>query len=374
MAGQGSLLQLPGCKFWYADYYSGGKRIRVSTREESKSEARRVLNKLLADRDAGVPETDRSLRYGDLRDGLLDYYRIKGRRSLHIRASGDETITGLAQLDDFFGYVQNGNLGPYVRDITTDTGKQFVKAREADGAGAAVINRSLACLRKMLNLACDEKKLAYVPKIHFLKEPKPRKGIVSQEKFEELLGVLPSHLRPLICFLYWTGVRGGEALAIEWDNVELDEGIIKLYETKNDDPRIIPLPSPALDMLRQMETKTGRVFSRTNLRKEWQKACVAVGLGTHTKREDKPYDPIYQGLNIHDLRRTGLTYLTRSGVHSFTAMEISGHKDHSVFKRYNIVDEAEIKAAMRARETYSLNLGKLKTKRLKSEKYSAKSR
>ncbi len=362
MAGQGALLRLKGCKFWYADYYSNGKRIRVSTREESKRDAQRVLYKLLADRDAGMPEADRSMRYGDLRAGLIQNYKEKGNRSLHLRANGDETVNGLSQLDDFFGYDSPTNLGPYARDINTETARQFVSARKAEGAGNAVINRSLASLRRMLMLAHEERKLAYVPKIHFQKEPKPRKGVVSEEKFDELLRALPSHLRPLVCFLYWTGVRGGEALAIEWDQVDLDEGLIRLDETKNDEARAIPLPSQVLDLLRELEPKTGRVFSKTNLRKEWQKACVAVDLGTFRELEDKPYDPIYEGLNIHDLRRSALTALTRAGVHTFVAMKISGHKHISVFKRYNIVDTTDIKAAMRRRET--IDLGKLEPKRL----------
>ena len=78
MAGQGSLIKLPGCKYWYADFYSGGKRIRVSTREESKIDARKVLNKLLADRDAGAPETDRWLAYADIRAGLIHNYKERG--------------------------------------------------------------------------------------------------------------------------------------------------------------------------------------------------------------------------------------------------------------------------------------------------------
>jgi len=372
MAGQGSLLKLPGCKFWYADYYSGGKRIRVSTREENKSEARRALNKLLADRDTGAPETDRSMRYGDLRAGLIHNYKERGNKSLHLRADGEETVNGLSQLDDFFGYSET-NPGPYVRDLTTETGRQFTRARKTEGAGNAVINRSLACLRRMLRLAYEDRKLAAVPVIRLLKEPPAREGTVPEEKFDELLAALPTHLRPLVCFLYWTGVRQGEARKIEWDQVDLEEGLIRLREgeTKNDEARTIPLASPVLVLLREIEPKTGRVFNASNLRKAWQKACVAVGLGKFTEVEGKPYDPLYDGLTPHDLRRTALTELTRAGVPMFVAMRISGHKTTAVFQRYNIVNTDDIQAAMRLRETF--NLGKLEPKRL-SVKSSVKKR
>ena len=358
MAGQGALLQLAGCKYWYADYYSGGKRVRVSTREVNKHDVRRVLNKLLADRDAGMPETDRSMRYGDLRAGLIHNYKERGNKSLHLRADGDETVNGLSQLDSFFAYSETDH-GPYVRDISTETGRQFVRARQAEGAGNAVINRSLACLRRMLRLAVEDRRLAVAPVIRLLKEPPARQGVVPEEKFDELLAALPSHLRLLICFLYWTAVRQGEAKKIEWEQVDLDEGLIRLRqgETKNDEGRVIPLASAVLALLRDVEPKTGRVFSTTNLRKHWQKACVAVGLGTFTKVEGKPYDPIYTGLHVHDLRRTALTEFTRRGVHMLTSMRISGHKTVAVFQRYNIVNTADIQAAMRLRETAYLGNG-----------------
>ena len=37
--------------------------------------------------------------------------------------------------------------------ISIETGREFVRRRQAEGAGSAVINRSLACLRRMFKLA-----------------------------------------------------------------------------------------------------------------------------------------------------------------------------------------------------------------------------
>jgi integrase len=205
-------------------------------------------------------------------------------------------------------------------------------------------------------LAQEEGKLKAAPVIRLLKEPPARQGILPEGKIAELLKNLPATLRRLICFLYWSGVRMAEALAIDWEQVDLPSGFIYLREgkTKNDEPRIIPVPTEVDAFLRDIEPKTGRVFAATNLRKAWQAACVASGLGKHTPVKGKPYDPHCEGLNVHDLRRTALTELTRSGVHMFVAMRISGHKDASVFQRYNIVNTQDLAAAMRLREQLSL--------------------
>jgi integrase len=50
---------------------------------------------------------------------------------------------------------------------------------------------------------------------------------------------------------------------------------------------------------------------------------------------------------FHDYRHTATTNLRRAGVDALTAMKITGHKTMAVFKRYNTIDEQDLKAAQR---------------------------
>lgn len=360
--GEGSLLKLKHCRWWYCQFYDrNGRQQRVSSHTEVKQEALGVLRRLMADRDRGLaPITDlRKLHYGDLRQALIDNYVERGNKTLEIRTDGSETIKGLAQLDAFYGFSKD-NPGTAVAQITTNTAREFVRQRQAEGVGNATINRSLACLRRMLRIAHEDGRLQNVPVIRLLKEPPARKGFLPLDKFQELAALLPGQLRPLIYFLYFCGCRLGEALQIEWPQVDLGARLIRLEgeQTKNAEPRMIPLPSELVMLLSEIEPKVGRVFCSQNLRTEWEKACAACGLGTlETVKKTRWAYHRYSGLIIHDLRRSAVRNLVNAGVPELVAMRISGHKTRSVFDRYHIVSTDDVSAAMRRLETAAASDG-----------------
>jgi integrase len=273
--GEGSLLLLKGCAIYYAQFYQNGKQVRQSTGRRVKQEALAVLRRLMGRSDAGlIPTTElKKITYRQLRTRLISNYVDKGN-ALEQRADGTETIVGLPQLDKFFGFSAESQGWPVTR-ITTATAEEFKTQLRAEGAGPAMINRSLSCLRRMLRIAYEDEIINKVPKIRFIQDPGARKGFLAAEQFNELLELLPAHLRPLILFLYWCGVRKGEALQIQWPQVDLNGRLIWLEteQTKSKDGRVVPLPSVLAALLQEMNPKTGPVFSDTNLRTEWEKAC-----------------------------------------------------------------------------------------------------
>ena len=66
------------------------------------------------------------------------------------------------------------------------------------------------------------------------------------------------------------------------------------------------------------------------MRRSWKTACTDSGV---------------PGRLLHDLRRSAVRNLERAGVSRSVAMKMTGHKTESVYRRYAIVSESDLREA-----------------------------
>jgi integrase len=112
----------------------------------------------------------------------------------------------------------------------------------------------------MFNLAVQDGTLKTSPHFPMLKEAPPRRGFLEYGDFQKLRQELPEYLRALATLGYYTGMRVGEMLRMRCDSVDFQGKEIRLNpgETKNDEPRTVPLVSELLEMLRIEREKSKR--------------------------------------------------------------------------------------------------------------------
>src|ERR1019366_4262026 len=144
---------------------------------------------------------------------------------------------------------------------------------------------------------------------------------------------------------------------VDWTQIAFNEErveiVLRAEQVKNRRALTLPLPDDLAAELRATKKRTGPVFDATNLTKAFKKACVAVGLGKW--RDAKNHDAGYDGLTIHDLRRSGARNLRRSGVSEDVAVKITGHLTRAIFTRYNIVDADDLHDAMDSVQKFIAN-------------------
>jgi integrase len=321
-------------------YYRNGRQYRESSRSTKYEAAERLLRLregAIAKGEAISPAVA-TYTFDQAAKELLNDYLLNGRRS---RDAAERRLR--LHLTPAFG-------GWRMMDITRADVTAYCAERREAGAKPATVNRELAALKRMFTLAVQGGRLLSKPHIPMLKERNVRTGFFERDQFEAVRSRLPEALQPLVTFAYYTGWRKGEVLPLEWRQVDRVAGVIRLdaHTTKNDDGRV--LPYAALPELRMLITaqwqeherlrKAGVicpwVFHRNgrpirSYRKAWQVACTAAGV---------------PGRIPHDFRRTAARNMVRAGIGERVAMQLTGHKTPSVFHRYAIVNEADLRDAV----------------------------
>ena len=344
-----------GNMYWIK-YYRNGKPYRESTKSKKEADAKRLLKKREGEISEGkLPGIyfDRT-RFEDLEEMFLRDRRINDK-------SVKEAEKRLNHLRPFFEGIRASN-------IKADRIAKYVDGRLNERAANATINRELAALRRMLNLGYRAEKVARVPYIPMLEENNVKTGYLEDFEFEALREALPSCLKGFLTFGYLTGWRKEEVAGLTWDRVDLKGRTVSLGagQTKNKEARHMYMEDELLSiMFEQWASKDDvcpYVFHREgqrikDFRGAWNDACRKAGIGygyKASKRYTREWEEkgLTEGPIYHDLRRTAVRQMDRAGVSRKVAMMRTGHKTESVYNRYNIGTDADLKNAAQQLEAY----------------------
>jgi len=317
----------PGSDVWYIQYFENGRRHREKVGKKSHAIKRYQIRKAeILEGRFFPPRGGHSI--AELNKLLVEDYTRNGKVLEPIE-------TSWKRLKPFFETVS-------ADAVSTEKIERYIAKQSAAKYSNASINRDLAALKRMFNLArrCTPPKVQRMPAFpQRLKEAPPRRGFVEDAQYAVLLEKAPeTWLKAFLAIAYRFGLRSREILDLRVRQVEADTIRLDPGSTKNDEGRVVPLtPEIRRLLVPCVVGKAPRdfVFTRGTLhvrdfRGAWETLVTAAGV---------------PDLLVHDLRRSAVRNMIRKGVPERIAMAISGHKTRSIFDRYNIVAESDILAA-----------------------------
>jgi integrase len=287
--------------------------------------------------------------FEDLRRFILDEYRLNRRKSL------DSVLQSFRALGRAFE-------GLRAHEIDYQRLQAYAADRTSEGRAPATVKRELVLLHRAFVLA-ERAGRATVPRFPTISVQNARGGFFEREQWLSVRRHLPAWLQDVGDFAYLTGWRLMEILTLEWRQIDFTAGTVRLEigATKTGAGRVFPFAAaPELHAVfvrrRQAaacEHERGRivpwVFHRDgvalfsgvrpqrSMRRAWARACVRAG---------------FPGKLLHDFRRGAVRNLERAGVGRKVAMELVGMKTDSIYRRYEIVTEADLFAGVRRLTSY----------------------
>lgn len=354
-----------GGVYWYSFVFDG-RRVQASAKVGNAKLARDIEKAAwnnLARGAVGLPPEgpQKHATVGELLDALKANY-------------GDENILSQQKLS-LLKHARKAFGSKVANQLTSKDVDAFIAERRSAGKKNATINRVTEVLRRAYRLA----KLTAPEIRHLSEKDNARKGFFTDAEFRRVFSSLPADLGDFALFGYLTGWRKGEIASLTWRDVEDNLIRLRSENAKNGEARSVVIAGELVSLVqrrrdaRKIErgeaiTLCDYVFHRDGepiqeFRKSWASACVAAGVGkmvcpkcggqgNERACEKCEVRTEYNGRIFHDLRRTAVRNMVRSGVPQSVAMKISGHKTASMFRRYDIANEDDLRAAIEAVQKY----------------------
>ena len=309
-------------KTWYIAYYVNGEQIKekigtapLVTKGQAELALKARLGEVVQDRFK-LEKTKNRIRLVKLIEKYLNW--ITENQKGYSRE-----VTISKHFLEFIG-------DKYIDSISTWDIEKYKSKRKQDGMKPSTVNRELNMLRSMFNRAVEWGEVEKNP-LDGVKKLKPLKAedyerkpeYISNEVFTTILNASSTNLRNFLIVAKNTGMRVSELINLKWTDIDFEKEVIFVNDSKNFTQRLIPMNSSVLNTLKSEVKGHERVFtyqSRDSVGSTWRKVRERLNL--------KKY-------RLHDLRHTFITNLITSGVDIITIMEITGHKDIRMIKRYS---------------------------------------
>jgi integrase len=315
----------------------GVKRRYVSGK--TREEVRRKLVKAMSDRDGGLVFNAGALTVGEYMDRWLKDVKDTVRQSTHER----------------YEYAIGPHIKPAIgriklKDLTSAQVRWFYRDRLDYGLAPATVHKLHVVLHKALKAAVSDGLIPRNPTAS-LKLPRIIKEEIDPLDQEEARRLLKAargdRLETLYVVALNTGMRQGELLALKWEDVDLERGVLRVRRTLSrrenayilGEPktkksrRTIRLTAGAVRALRDHLSRQLEEMERMGSLYQPGGLVHATTTGTiinPSNLRNRSFKPLLKRaklrpIRFHDLRHTCATLLLSSNVNAKIVSEMLGH-------------------------------------------------
>jgi len=310
---------------WWMSFTYLGTRIRRSTETSDKRLAERILAKVQTQIVEGEFFDKRAVQEHTFAE-MMDKY-LRERSVLKALKSSVRDHSALKHLMPVFG-------DKLLAEITPKNLAAYKTQRRLAPAAPATINKELQLVRHAFNLAIREWEWCQNNPMHRISLEPVRNQVdrwLTSNEEARLLHASSSWLRDVITFALNTGMRQGEILNLNWQEVDFCRGTLVVMKSKNGERRTIPLNNTVFELLAAMRAKgceqQGPVF-KTGLGNELKARYLGRAFTKTVKRAG------ISNFRFHDLRHTFATRLVHKGVDLYKVQRLLGHKTALMTQRY----------------------------------------
>jgi len=328
---------------FYIDFGFEGKRIRKKSPENTfkGAQAYELLLRQKLARGKLLNEESAIIRYKfeDFAILWLDtYVRNNNKPSEHLIKK----------------YILNSILIPFFGKKFIDEIKQYEIEEfknhllEERKVSRKTVNNYLSILSRCLKSANEWSLIENTPRIKLLKVPPQKYNYLTEAETEILLDKAEGIWYEMILLAVRTGLRFGELIALKWEDIDLETGIMNVNRNlvrgfvgspKNNRSRIVPLTQNVLTMLKRKKISGGYIFQNrkgkpmiyNSSRKKLKALCVKADI---------------KEISWHALRHSFATHLIRKNVSVVTVKELLGHSDIKMTLRYSHLNLPVLKSAV----------------------------
>jgi integrase len=348
-------------KVWWYGFTFNGTRVQRSTKVENKREAENIEKAAwtqLARGEVAIadkPEAERKT-LGQLLDALVEDFKTRKKDS-----AKNLSLIAIVKADlgqHYADAFRTRDVTAYITKLRKPE-KSKKKGRQSKSLADSTIKHRLQVLSsayELENAAREDEDFEplRVPRFPELGDGNERSGFLSRAQFDVLQSYLPDDLKDYCLFAYLVGWRKSAVAGLEWADVRDGNIYLRGVLSKNRKPYFVPILGELIPLIerrreaRSIKTDSGvslssLVFHRAGepireFRKSWATACKKAGC---------------PGTLVHDLRRSAARNLIRSGCSQDVAKRVGGWKTDSIFTRYNVTGEEDLRDAMERITTYS---------------------